>query len=341
MRMSENVQSSNVAMRSSRSQTLVKQGERYALIGVWILLSLVFILLLPDTFPSVANLSNMLGSQAVLLILTLGLIFPLRAGDLDLSVASVLTLAATIVASLNVNFGWSVWTASAVAIVAGLLVGVTNGFIVTKFDINPLIVTLGTGTLVVGLSAIVSNSRTITGVDPALSNAVLFKPFWGIPIDFYYAVALCFVVWFVFEKTAFGQKLLFVGQNKDVARLNGVAVKKVRFVSLVISGGVAALAGVVYVGTTGSADPTSGAGFLLPAFAAAFLGSTTIKVGRFNAWGTLVAVYFLVTGITGLQLMGAQTYVQDLFYGGGLVIAVVLSKIVRDRTEKSQIVQQT
>ena len=339
--MSENVQSSNVAMRSSRSQTLVKQGERYALIGVWILLSLVFILLLPDTFPSVANLSNMLGSQAVLLILTLGLIFPLRAGDLDLSVASVLTLAATIVASLNVNFGWSVWTASAVAIVAGLLVGVTNGFIVTKFDINPLIVTLGTGTLVVGLSAIVSNSRTITGVDPALSNAVLFKPFWGIPIDFYYAVALCFVVWFVFEKTAFGQKLLFVGQNKDVARLNGVAVKKVRFVSLVISGGVASLAGVVYVGTTGSADPTSGAGFLLPAFAAAFLGSTTIKVGRFNAWGTLVAVYFLVTGITGLQLMGAQTYVQDLFYGGGLVIAVVLSKIVRDRTEKSQIVQQT
>jgi len=339
--MSENVQSSNVAMRSSRSQTLVQQGERYALIGVWILLSLVFILLLPDTFPSVANLSNMLGSQAVLLILTLGLIFPLRAGDLDLSVASVLTLAATIVASLNVNFGWSVWTASAVAIVAGLLVGVTNGFIVTKFDINPLIVTLGTGTLVVGLSAIVSNSRTITGVDPALSKAVLFKPFWGIPIDFYYAVALCFVVWFVFEKTAFGQKLLFVGQNKDVARLNGVAVKKVRFVSLVISGGVAALAGVVYVGTTGSADPTSGAGFLLPAFAAAFLGSTTIKVGRFNAWGTLVAVYFLVTGITGLQLMGAQTYVQDLFYGGGLVIAVVLSKIVRDRTEKNQIVQQT
>ena len=339
--MSENVQSSQVTMRSSRSQTLVKQGERYALIGVWILLSLVFILLLPDTFPSVANLSNMLGSQAVLLILTLGLIFPLRAGDLDLSVASVLTLAATIVASLNVNFGWSVWTASAVAIIAGLLVGVTNGFIVTKFDINPLIVTLGTGTLVVGLSAIVSNSRTITGVDPALSNAVLFKPFWGIPIDFYYAVALCFVVWYIFEKTAFGQKLLFVGQNKDVARLNGVAVKRVRFVSLVISGGIAALAGVVYVGTTGSADPTSGAGFLLPAFAAAFLGSTTIKVGRFNAWGTLVAVYFLVTGITGLQLMGAQTYVQDLFYGGGLVIAVVLSKIVRDRTEKSQIVQQT
>ena len=339
--MSENVRSTGVTMKSSRGQTLVKQGERYALIGVWILLSLVFILLLPDTFPSVANLSNMLGSQAVLLILTLGLIFPLRAGDLDLSVASILTLAATIVASLNVNFGWSVWTASAVAVVAGLLVGVTNGFIVTRFDINPLIVTLGTGTLVVGLSAIVSNSRTITGVDPALSDAVLFKPFWGIPVDFYYAVALCFVVWFVFEKTAFGQKLLFVGQNKDVARLNGVAVKKVRFVSLVISGGVAALAGVVYVGTTGSADPTSGAGFLLPAFAAAFLGSTTIKVGRFNAWGTLVAVYFLVTGITGLQLMGAQTYVQDLFYGGGLVIAVVLSKIVRDRTEKSQIVQQT
>jgi ribose transport system permease protein len=279
----------------------------------------------------------MLGSQAVLLILALGLIIPLRAGDYDLSIGSVLAMSAVTVAALNVNYGWPVWAAAVVAVFAGILVGLFNGFIVTKFDINPFIVTLGMGTVIVGISYMISNTRTITGVDPALSEAVLAKPFLGIPVDFYYAMLLCLVVWYMFEYTAFGQRLLFIGQNKDVARLNGVPVSRSRLLGLTLSATVASLAGVVYVGTTGSADTTSGAGFLLPAFAAAFLGSTTIRIGRFNPWGTFIAVYFLVTGITGLQLMGFPQYVQYLFYGGALVIAVVLSKIVAARSERKRI----
>jgi ribose transport system permease protein len=144
---------------------------------------------------------------------------------------------------------------------------------------------------------------------------------------------------YVFSKTAFGQRLLFIGQNASVARLNGVPVSRLRRFALICSATIAAVAGVVYVGTTGSSDAGSGAGFLLPAFAAAFLGSTTLSVGRFNPWGTLIAVYFLVTGISGLQLMGAQQYVQELFYGGVLVIAVILSKIVRARSDKRRLAQ--
>jgi ribose transport system permease protein len=234
-----------------------------------------------------------------------------------------------------------VWAAAIVAIFAGMLVGLFNGFIVTKFDINPFIVTLGMGTVIVGISYMISNTRTITGVDPALSEAVLAKPFFGIPVDFYYAMLLCVVVWYVFEYTAFGQRLLLIGQNRDVARLNGVPVSRSRLLGLTLSATIASLAGVVYVGTTGSADTTSGAGFLLPAFAAAFLGSTTIRIGRFNPWGTFIAVYFLVTGITGLQLMGFPQYVQYLFYGGALVIAVVLSKIVAARSERKRIAMQS
>ncbi len=315
----------------------LRDPERFALIGVWILLIGFFVIVVPDTFPTTANLSNMLGSQAVLLILALGLIIPLRANIYDLSVASVLTLSAVIVAATNVNNGWPIWQSAILAIFAGMLVGVINGFIVTRFDIDPFIVTLGIGTVVVGITYIISGSRTISGVDPALSKVMLSKPFLGIPVDFYYALALCFVVWYIFEYTAFGQRLLFVGQNADVARLNGVAVPRLRWLALICSATIAAVAGVVYVGTTSSADPVSGAGFLLPAFAAAFLGSTTLRIGRFNPWGTLIAVYFLVTGITGLQLMGAQQYVQQLFYGGALVIAVVLSKIVRARSERKRL----
>ena len=317
-----------------------REPERFALIGVWVVLIMFFALVIPDTFPTLANLSNMLGSQAVLLILALGLIIPLRAGDYDLSIGSVLAMSAVTVAALNVNHGWPVWAAAIVAIFAGMLVGLFNGFIVTKFDINPFIVTLGMGTVIVGISYMISNTRTITGVDPALSEAVLAKPFLGIPVDFYYAMLLCVVVWYLFEYTAFGQRLLFIGQNKDVARLNGVPVSRSRLLGLTFSATIASLAGVVYVGTTGSADTTSGAGFLLPAFAAAFLGSTTIRIGRFNPWGTFIAVYFLVTGITGLQLMGFPQYVQYLFYGGALVIAVVLSKIVAARSERKRIAMQ-
>jgi ribose transport system permease protein len=312
----------------------VAEPERFALLGVWVLLIAAFSFLVPETFPTSANVSNMLGSQAVLLILALGLIIPLRAGDYDLSVAATLNLGAIIVAVLNVQHGWGIWTSVLAALVACTLVGVVNGLIITLFDIDPFIVTLGIGTVVQGLIYLVSNSRTISGIDRQLSDAALTRPLFSIPVDFYYAVGLCVIVWYVFEHTAFGQRLLFTGQSHDVARLNGVNVAGLRRTSLIASAFIAGLAGVVFAGTTASADPVSGASFLLPAFAACFLGSTVLKIGRFNPWGTLIAVYFLVTGITGLQLMGAQQYVQQLFYGGALVIAVIMSKLVRARGEK-------
>jgi ribose transport system permease protein len=310
------------------------EPERFALLGVWAVLFLVFSLIVPETFPTTANISNMLGSQAVLLVLALGLIVPLRAGDYDLSVASTLNLSAVVVAVLNVNQGWNIWAAVIAAILVSMVVGVVNGFIITRFDIDPFIVTLGIGTVVQGLIYQISSSVTITGVDRQLSDTMLTQPFLAIPVDFYYAIALCVLVWYVFDHTAFGQRLLFAGQSRDVARLNGVNVSRLRWVSMIISAGVAGVAGVIYAGTTASADPTSGAAFLLPAFAACFLGSTVLKIGRFNPWGTLIAVYFLVTGITGLQLMGAQQYVQQLFYGGALVIAVIMSKLVKTRGER-------
>lgn len=312
------------------------QPERFALLGVWALLILTFTLLAPNTFPTTANVANMLASQVVLLILALGLLFPLRAGDFDLSVATTLNLSAVVVAVLNVQQGWNIWLSVAAAILASLVVGVVNGFIVTRFDIQPFIVTLGVGTVVQGLIFFLSGSVTISGIDPELSDAVLTQPFLAIPIGFYYGLVLCGIVWYIFDHTAFGQRGLFVGQSRDVARLNGVNVKRLRWSSLIISAGFAGIAGVVYAGTTASADPISGESFLLPVFAACFLGSTVFKIGRFNALGTLVAVYFLVTGITGLQLLGAEQYVQELFYGGALVIAVILSTVVRRRGERKR-----
>jgi ribose transport system permease protein len=122
---------------------------------------------------------------------------------------------------------------------------------------------------------------------------------------------------------------LFVGKGREVARLSGIPVARVRIGAFVLTGLVSAIAGVLYAGTAGGADPSSGLTYLLPAFAAAFLGSTTIVPGQFNPVGAFVSAYFLVTGITGLEILGVQNYVTDLFYGGALVVAVAATQIVR------------
>jgi ribose transport system permease protein len=148
-------------------------------------------------------------------------------------------------------------------------------------------------------------------------------------------MALGVVIWYVFEYTAAGRRLMFVGRGREVARLSGIRVNRVRAMSLIASGAIAALAGIISVGTTGAADPLSGNLLLLPAFAAAFLGATTIVPGRFNPLGSILAVFFLVTGITGLNFLGANTFVQNLFNGAALVLAVALSQLVRGRQEQS------
>jgi ribose transport system permease protein len=232
---------------------------------------------------------------------------------------------------LDAQHGWSLYAVIPLCLVTGAVIGLINGAFVMGFGIDPFIVTLGTGTFLHGIVLWISNSMTFSGISPDLVNAVVVDRFLGIPLEFYYGLGLCAVLWYLFEFTAMGRRLLFVGRGRDVARLSGLRVGRLRWGALVACGVISAGAGILYAGTTGSADPTSGSSYLLPAFAAAFLGATTIAPGRFNPWGSFVAVYFLVTGITGLSLFGVRSFIQDLFYGGALVIAVTLSQLARSR----------
>jgi ribose transport system permease protein len=315
----------------SGAHRLPRIGQRFALPLAWGLVVVLFGALEPNTFLTTTNFQTIFGSQAVLVVLTLALLIPLTAGDYDLSIASVLSLAAMLVALLNVDHGWPVGWAALAALAAGVSVGAINGGIVVLLGLDPFIITLGSATFVSGVVLWISGSRTIGGISENLVDPVIVHEFLGIPLVFYYGLVLCIAIWYLFEFTPLGRRLLFVGKGRDVARLSGVRVGRIRWGALVASGTISALAGVLYAGTTGGADPSSGAGFLLPAFAAAFLGATSIVPGRFNPWGSLIAVYFLVTGITGLQLLGVESFVQQLFYGGALILAVVLSRVVRGR----------
>jgi ribose transport system permease protein len=317
--------------RRSRRSLAADLLERYALLVVWLGVIVVFGILRPDTFLTTANFSTIFGSQAILVVLTLALIVPLTAGDYDLSVAATMGMSAMTLAILNVNHGWSIGLSIGAALGVGLLIGLVNGAIVVLLGLDSLIVTLGTSTFISGLILWMSDSQTVSGVSQELIDWVVVKQLFGIPLAFYYGIALGLVMFYVFEFMPVGRRLLFVGRGRSVARLSGIRVVRLRWGAFAVSGMISAFAGVLYAGTLGSADPTSALSFLLPAFAAAFLGATTIQPGRFNPIGSIAAVYFLVTGITGLQLLGVQTFVQQLFYGGALIVAVALSQLARRR----------
>jgi len=298
------------------------------------LVIVIFGYLKPQTFLTWPNFSTIFGSQAVLVVVTLGLIIPLTANDFDVSIAYVMTLSSMLIAILNVQLGVPIGWAILAALGVGVLVGVVNGFFITVFRIHSLIVTLGVGTFLHGLTLWISDSMTISGISSVLIDSVIVTRLFGIPLEFYYAMIICVIVWYVFEHTALGRRILFVGRGREVARLSGIHTDRIRWGCLIASSFLGALAGVLYAGTQGAADPVSGLSYLLPAFAAAFLGSTSIVPGRFNPWGAALAVYFLVTGITGLIFLGVSTFVQDIFYGGALVLAVTLSQLVRGREEQ-------
>lgn len=321
-------------VRPTRGHRVRSNLERISLILAWIIIIVILGFLRPDTFLTVGNMGTILGSDAVLVVLTLGLILPLRAGDYDLSVAGTLTLSAMMVGILNGEHHINIWLVALAALAVGAGVGLFNGLFVLIFGINPFIVTLGMGTLLAGIVLLISNDQTFAGISPGLVNVVVGDRFLNIPLEFYYGLIVCIVVWYLFDLTSFGRKLLFVGSGRNVARLSGIKVGRMRLAALVGAGVLAALAGILYAGTSGSADPTSGTAQLLPAYAAAFLGATAIVPGRFNAWGTIIAVYFLATGVNGLAIIGLGSWVQDVFYGGALIVAVALSQLARRREEQ-------
>jgi ribose transport system permease protein len=213
----------------------------------------------------------------------------------------------------------------------GAVVGLIHSLFIVYFRVPSLVVTLGSTSLMSGIVQWMTNSTTIGGIDDNLVNAVVGYRLFGIPYAFYYALVAALAMWYVFDYTPLGRRLLFVGRGREVARLNGIAVNRVRVGALVTSSVLASAAGILYAGILGSADPFSGLNYLLPAFAAAFLGATTIQPGRFNPWGTIVAVYFLGTGITGLSMLGIPLWVTSVFNGGALILAVTISQITRGR----------
>jgi ribose transport system permease protein len=303
---------------------------QYAVVLFFIALFVGFSIDLPDTFPTSSNIRSMVSADAILLILALGVTIPLRSGDFDLSIGAVANFSAAIIGVLMIKHGWPIVPAIIVTLLVGALIGAINGACIVFIGVDAFVTTLGTMTALLGLTYFVTNSEVLPNIPVSLVHFSRTE-LLGFPLDAYFGWALAVVMWWVYRYLPIGRYLLFVGGNRDSARLSGLPVKRIRFFSFVASATISAFAGVCLAGSLGAVDPSIGQQYLLPPYAAAFLGTTTIQVGRFNIVGTVVGLYLLIVGITGLQLLGAQPWISNVFNGVALVAAIIFAKLAARR----------
>lgn len=329
---------SEIEPLESNSKTIAQEGVnyprerlskflyKYGVVAAFVFLLVLFSAILPSTFFTVGNFRTMVSSQAVLLIVALAMTLPLSAGEFDLSVGAMLGFSEVLVAHLTTVDRLGAVPAVAIALAVGLFLGWINGLFVVRFRVNALIITLGTSTVLAGLTLALSGGQIIN-LGSSSVGTLGIASFFGFPAPVYFAFLCALILWYAYEHTPFGRYLFFVGEGREVARLAGLKVNRIRWVTFVAAAALSSWAGVLGVGQLGAADPSVGASYLLPAFAAAFLGATTIKPGRFNSWGTVVATYLLIAGVTGLELLGASSWANQVFNGSALVIAVTLARV--------------
>ena len=284
-------------------------------------LLIVFSFWIPDTFWTSATLRTLLDSQAIVALAAVGLVIPLSAGVFNLAVGYQVGLAGIVAGWLLMDHDAPVLVAVVLAIASGLVVGLISGVLVVKARINSFIATLGMSSLVAATITAISGGHQILNLPTGFSD---FGEGTVGPVTYsvIVMVLVSLIVWYFLERTPVGRRIYATGGNLEAARLAGVRTSTIIVGSLMAGGAIAALAGVILTSRIANADPTVGPSYLLPAFTAAFLGSTQFKGGRFNVWGTVVAVYVLAVGVKGLQLGGAPVWIPDAFNGASLLLAV-------------------
>jgi ribose transport system permease protein len=303
---------------------------------VFAVLFLVFSLWIPDTFLDGGTWRGLLDDSSITALIAVGLVIPLAAGAFNLAVGAEVGFAAILVAWLLQKHGVPVVPAIILTLLAGAGVGLLSGLLVTQVRIDSFIATLGMSSILLACIAWISDGQQILSLGSTFgtlgTNEIL-----GITYPVFVALFVAIAVWYFLERTSTGRRFYATGGNIDAARLAGVKTTQIVVVSFVLCGVIAALAGSLVSARLATGDPTVGPAYLLPAFTAAFLGSTQFRGGRFNVWGTVVAVYVLAVGVKGLQLAGGPVWIPEMFNGVALLIAVGLASYQRSSARTSAI----
>lgn len=310
--------------------------ENYALL-LLVLAVYLFFTFFPASsasFPTINNLNVILGSQAVVAMLAIGALFPLISGYFDFSLGAIAALTQVLCAGLMARSGWPLWAAIVVPILIAGVIGLVNGYFVTKLQMSPFVTTLGMAMLLSGISLWYTSGQTIiSGIDPAMARFGSAR-FLGLPVVIYLVLALAIAAWYFFTHTPYGRSLYAIGSNASSARLVGIRVDRNVWWSFIVAALVAGGAGIVYLSRLGSATASDGNGLLFPALAAVFLGATAITPGFFNVAGTLIGAILVSISVSGLTLSGASGWAANVFNGIALLSAVGLSTYLGRRKRR-------
>lgn len=316
---------------ASFGQRIMRRLPIYGLPILTVLLVLLFSAALPQTFPTMLNLRSIVADKAIIALLSLAAMIPMAAGKIDLTVGYGIVLWHILAISLQTMLGVPWPVAVLIVLALGVMLGVLNGVLVEVARIDSFIATLGTGTVIYALALWHTGGRQVVGVLPqgflALNNTRLF----GLPITGYYVLGFAIVLWFILEHLPIGRYLYAIGANPKAAALNGIPVQRFTMGAFVASGLLTAVAGVLLASKLRIGQASVGLEYLLPALVGAFLGSTTIKPGRVNVWGTVVGVAILAVGIAGIQQFGGSFWVEPLFNGATLLIAIGIAGYAQRR----------
>jgi len=297
--------------------------DRFSGLYLWAAFIVMFTIWTPLFFTS-ATLHSVASGQAVAGILTVGLLIPLVAGVFDLSVGATANVTAISVIQLQTVDHLSITLSIVLSVALGALIGVVNGFLVVVLKINSFIATLAMGSVLAALLTIFTNNEQPSPPsDPAWSQLTQ-RSLGGFQIVFVYFLVIAILVWWGLEHTPAGRYMRVIGSNTEAARLSGLPVGRWIWISLICSATISGLAGIAFSSLLGP-SLTFGQALLLPAFAAAFLGSTQLTPGRFNVWGSAIAIYVLATGIQGFQFVTGVQWLSDMFYGAALIAAVAFA----------------
>ncbi|MTD55539.1 ABC transporter permease [Amycolatopsis pithecellobii] len=316
--------------RPARTRILaILQMEKYSALWIWAGLIILFGLWVPDTFLTWSNVQIILSSQAVTAIVALGLVAPLAVGAVDLAVGSVVGFAGMLAAVLMARGDWGTVPTIVVTLALGCGIGAAMGVLVGVVRISSMIVTLAASSVLSGMIFWLSESQNVVGLTSqflALGSGTALGLAW----PFWVMLLLCIGAWLFLDHTATGRYLHATGLGQEAAKLSGVPTTRLIVLALTLSAGAASIAGLLGTARIGAGDPSFGPSYLLPAYAAVFLGSTQVRPGFFNPWGTVISVYVLATGVKGLQLAGAPVWIPEVFNGLALLAAVSLA-VVRQR----------
>jgi len=300
--------------------------EAYALLILIFVIGAFFTLYgeTSDNFLTSANLRVLVSNQAVSAIVALGALIPLILNEYDLSVGAIAGLVAVFVANF-LSGGMAIPLAILIGVGFGLGVGAITGFLVTKLRINGVVATLAVSTLIAGVVTQKTGGHAAVSSIPESFTSFGATNFLGVPKVAWVLFAVAVLVYVLLDHTTLGRKLYAVGSNMAAAELVGLRTRVLIASTFVLAGGLCGLAGILYVSRAGGADPSVGPQYTLTGLAAAFLSAAAIKPGRFNAGGTIVAVFFLAILNNGLSLAGSPPYVASYVNGMALIVGVGLS----------------